>query len=160
MIFVPIDIDRSLPRRLEYKNEGITASYLASSVSQYHTVKYYILEPFQPTQFVTLLNIFITTFAPVSSHYTAIMDPEFENIVLLIDSVGPEDPLGPNAFGTYGSSTFIHARGTSDGPADESESAITETIQFQEMRRDGRAIQQMLSSPLGMSHSYKQLNPH
>lgn len=72
------------------------------------------------------------------------MDPAFKKIIELIESVGPEDPLGPNA---YGISPFPYIEGTYDGPADDSPDQNTGTTLIQEMRRDGRAIQQMLRNP-------------
>lgn len=72
-------------------------------------------------------------------------DPtEFQNIVLLIDSVGPEDPLGPNAFGAR---TFPSISGAYDGPADESPAPTDMTAQLLEMRQAGCAILQWLSNP-------------
>jgi hypothetical protein len=66
------------------------------SVSQYHTVKYYILTR-NILNSSPLLNMYITTFARGLSHCTSIIDPAFENLVLFINNLGPEDPLWPNA---------------------------------------------------------------
>ncbi|KAJ5890699.1 sterol regulatory element binding protein sre1 protein [Penicillium subrubescens] len=41
--------------------------------------------------------MYITTFARGLSHCTSIIDPAFENLVLLINSLGLEDPLWPDA---------------------------------------------------------------
>ncbi|KAF3392472.1 hypothetical protein F1880_008639 [Penicillium rolfsii] len=72
------------------------------------------------------------------------MDPEFRDIVELIESVGPDDPLGSKP---HRSSPVMSIRVSYDGPTDDPIDPTIETAQIREMRRDGFAIQQMLRNP-------------